>query len=63
MQNSKPKLKRNSTYVNAKCLVNMKSVQKVARSIHARQNAHLCNAPSHVSKGCHRMAVQQGGIL
>lgn len=63
MQNSKPKPKWNSTSVNAKCLVNVKSVQKVARSIHARQNADLYNAPSYVSKGCHWMAVQQRGIL
>lgn len=43
--------------------VNMRSVQRVAISIHARKNADLCNTLSHVSKGCHGMTVRQGGVL
>lgn len=43
--------------------VNMRSVQRVAISIRARKNESFCNAFSHVSKGCHGMTVQQGGVL
>lgn len=37
--------------------LHMRNVQRVAISIHARKDAGLCSAISHVSKGSHGMTV------
>lgn len=43
--------------------MNMRKVQSVAISIHAKKNADLCNDLSGVSKGCRGMAVRQERVL